>query len=303
MIQEIAPYQLKNEYRPERVPRPDDYCLLFDRQKVLCAVREGKLDLPRIRQLPDTVTYTYLFSIELEETNEKKPERDDSTGNDVDENNSENCICFFTPAGDIPPGPEGFSYQDVWRNRRGIETDQRLMFAIATGKHLTHWYHNNRFCGCCGQRTEHDAKERALSCPSCGNRIYPRLMPAVIVGVIHDDQLLVTKYSDRELPFYALVAGFVEIGESLEECVRREVMEEVGLKVKNIRYYKSQPWGIVDDILTGFYCDVDGDPTVRLDPDELKEGIWVKRGEVPLQPDHYSLTGEMMRIFNEGVKV
>ena len=288
MIQEINPYKLDNQYRPGRTPRPDDYCLMYDRQKVLCAVQDGKLILPRISDFPETVSYTYLFSIDYAEL--------EITGHEEEAER----ICFFAPDGEIPPGPDGFSYQDVWRNRRGIETDQRLMFAIATGKHLMHWYHTNRFCGCCGHPTEHDRKERALSCPSCGNRIYPRLMPAVIVGVIHDDQLLVTKYSDRDLPFYALVAGFVEIGETLEECVQREVMEEVGLKVKNIRYYKSQPWGIVDDILTGFFCDVDGDPTVHLDPGELKEGIWVNRGEVPLQPDHYSLTGEMMRIFNDG---
>ena len=90
------------------------------------------------------------------------------------------------------------------------------------------------------------------------------------------------------------------IGETLEETVQREVMEELGLKVKNIRYYKSQPWGIVDDLLTGFFCDVDGDTTIRLDRSELKEGLWVKREDVVLQPNTLSLTNEMMTIFKEG---
>ena len=82
--------------------------------------------------------------------------------------------------------------------------------------------------------------------------------------------------------------------------MEREVMEEVGLKVRNIRYYKSQPWAIADDILAGFYCDVDGDTTIRLDTSELKEGVWMRREEVVLQPDDYSLTNEMMMMFKEG---
>ena len=82
----------------------------------------------------------------------------------------------------------------------------------------------------------------------------------------------------------ALVAGFTEIGETMEETVKREVMEETGLKVKNIRYYKSQPWGIASDILLGYYCDVDGDDTITMDESELKYAEWVKREDIVLQP-------------------
>jgi NAD+ diphosphatase len=142
--------------------------------------------------------------------------------------------------------------------------------------------------------------ERAIVCPACGRTIYPRIVPAVIVGVTDGDRILMTKYAGRSIPFYALIAGFTEIGETFEETVAREVMEEVGLKVRNIRYYKSQPWAIADDILAGFYCDVDGDTTIRLDTSELKEGVWMKREEVVLQPDDYSLTNEMMLMFKEG---
>ena len=80
----------------------------------------------------------------------------------------------------------------------------------------------------------------------------------------------------------------------------REVMEEAGLKVKNIRYYKSQPWGIVDDLLAGFYCDVDGDTTIHMDTHELKEAVWVRRENVIGQPNDYSLTNEMMMTFKAG---
>ena len=130
--------------------------------------------------------------------------------------------------------------------------------------------------------------------------IYPRIIPAVIVGVTNGDEIVLTKYAGRDIPYYALVAGFTEIGESFEATVHREVMEEVGLRVKNIRYYKSQPWAIVDDLLAGFYCDVDGDPTIHRDDGELKEALWVKREDVILQPDDFSLTNEMMLTFKEG---
>ena len=96
------------------------------------------------------------------------------------------------------------------------------------------------------------------------------------------------------------MAGFTEIGETLEETVSREVMEETGVKVKNIRYYKSQPWGMAQDILTGFYCEADGDGEICMDEGELKYAEWVKREDIVLQPGSASLTNEMMRMFKEG---
>lgn len=138
-----------------------------------------------------------------------------------------------------------------------------------------------------------------MKCEECGYIIYPRLNPAVIVGVRNGDSLLLTKYR-QGYGYNALVAGFVEIGETLEECVAREVMEETGLSVKNITYYKSQPWGIAGDILVGFYCDVDGDDTIHMDDNELKYAEWVRREDIELQPANYSLTNEMMRMFKNG---
>ena len=95
------------------------------------------------------------------------------------------------------------------------------------------------------------------------------------------------------------MAGFTEIGETLEETVAREVMEETGVRVKNIRYYKSQPWGMAQDILAGFFCEADGDAQIRMDENELRYAQWVKREEIELQPNNLSLTNEMMRMFKE----
>ena len=169
---------------------------------------------------------------------------------------------------------EPYSYESVRDLRRNGKMERHLVFAAFTALQLCSWYHDN---------------------------LYPRIIPAVIVGVTNGDYLLHTKYErSRSIPFYALVAGFTEIGETFEECVAREVMEETGLRVKNIRYYKSQPWGIVDDILAGFYCDVDGDTTVRLDTSELCEGVWIHRKDIVGQPDDASLTHHMMITFRDG---
>ena len=126
--------------------------------------------------------------------------------------------------------------------------------------------------------------------------IYPRINPAVIVGVIKGDCLLITRYRTG-FAHNALVAGFAEIGETLEQTVRREVMEETGVSVRNIRYYKSQPWGMAQDLLTGFFCEADEESVIHMDQNELKYAEWVRRNDIVLQPNNLSLTNEMMSRF------
>ena len=195
-------------------------------------------------------------------------------------------------------GDSEYAYEPA-RTLRQL-TSKHICFAAMTAWHLFVWYRNNRFCGRCGSKTEHDHKERMMRCPNCGNMIFPRINPAVIVAVTDGDKLLLTKYAGRAYSRYALIAGFTEIGETAEETVAREVMEEVGLHVKNIRYYKSQPWGVDGNILMGFYCDLDGDGTIRLDQTELALGEWYDRDNLPAHDDGISLTREMIRVFEEG---
>ena len=117
--------------------------------------------------------------------------------------------------------------------------------------------------------------------------------------MIRGEELLLTRYRVG-YRHNALVAGFTEIGETAEETVAREVMEETGLRVRNIRYYKSQPWGIANDLLLGYYCEADGDTAIRMDEGELRLAQWVRREEIQLQPDDFSLTNEMMLMFKNG---
>ena len=276
MIQDIGPHRLHNEYRPDAKPGPGDLVFFFDGRNLCVRLKEGSFFLPRAEEVEGIQDPIYLFSLD-------------------------DRACFLSP-GPFPAAlsQKGYVSMDIRRLRQEGYGPKERYFAALTALQLSTWYRDNRFCGTCGKETVLSQTERALVCPSCGRTIYPRIVPAVIVGVTDGDRILMTKYAGRGIPFYALIAGFTEIGETLEETVEREVMEEVGLKVRNIRYYKSQPWAIADDILAGFYCDVDGDTTIRLDTSELKEGVWMRREEVVLQPDDYSLTNEMMMMFKEG---
>ena len=177
---------------------------------------------------------------------------------------------------------------------------QYRAFAGITGYQLYSWYKNHRYCGHCGSSMKKDKKERMLYCEECHNMEYPKICPATIIGVTDGNRLLMSKYAGRAYKKYALLAGFVEIGETVEETVKREVMEEVGLKVKNIRYYKSQPWGFTDSLLFGYFCELDGDDTIRLDTNELSQAGWYTRDEITLEDDYLSLTREMILQFKEG---
>ncbi|MDO4265722.1 MAG: NAD(+) diphosphatase [Eubacteriales bacterium] len=298
MIQDIFPHKLNNHYDPDAVPNADSIILCFTEEGILCKLPletdaegtekegadTGKTEdaflLPRLQEITDSGVTTagddflYLFSM-------------DRTG-------------YFLFRNENIPNLHGFKIHSLRALREKASVPVHLMFALYTGRQLAAWYRNNRYCGRCGALTAPDAKERAIRCQACGQLVYPRINPAVIVGVTHEDRLLLTKYRTG-FPHYALVAGFTEIGETLEETVAREVMEETGLKVKNIRYYKSQPWGIADDLLAGFYCEADGSTEICMDSSELKLAEWKRREEIELQPDDYSLTNEMMRRFKEGL--
>ena len=139
-----------------------------------------------------------------------------------------------------------------------------------------------------------------LRCPVCGNMIYPKIAPAVIVALTDGDRLLMTRYRGRPYKGYALIAGFNEVGETMEDTVRREIMEEVGLHCKDIRYCGSQPWGTESNLLLGYFAKLDGDAAIHLDRQELSEAEWLDREEIDIPADGYSLTNHMIQLFLRG---
>lgn len=269
MIQDIFPNRLYNQFSERSDPDPEDMVLCFDGGRLL--MKDGTM-LPRVSDFPGGTEFTYLLKLD--------------------------SVRFYLTR----TAPEGFSWVETGALRRQAVLPKAEMFAVLTGKHLSDWYRDNRFCGRCGSAMVHSEKERAMTCPHCRYTAYPRIMPAVIVGVTNGDKLLLTKYRTG-YGHNALIAGFTEIGETAEETVAREVMEEAGVRVKNIRYYKSQPWGIANDLLLGYYCDLDGDETITMDAGELRYAQWVKREDIELQPDDFSLTNEMMCRFKNGGKL
>ena len=138
-----------------------------------------------------------------------------------------------------------------------------------------------------------------MVCTGCKNEVYPKIAPAVILGIIDEetDSILLTRYADREYKKYALVAGFIEMGESAEAAAEREAMEETGLKIKDIEFFADQPWGFAQNLLIGFFAKVTGSREIKPDTSELAEAVWVKREDVPAQPGGISLTSEMMWAF------
>ena len=284
MIQDIAPYRFRNEFRDTQdvVMHATDPVFAFENRTVLCRQNEdGTYSFPAVREVLDGGTDTdlllYLFA------EERGAER-------------RNYYLYRSHDTQESLAAQGYTYTNISAFRSaGPKND---WFACMSAFHLFCWYKDTRFCGRCGCRLDHDKKERALRCPECNNVIYPRINPAVIVGVTKGDCLLITRYRSG-YGHNALVAGFTEIGETLEETVAREVMEETGVRVKNIRYYKSQPWGMAQDILAGFFCEADGDAKIHMDENELRYAQWVKREEIELQPNNLSLTNEMMRMFKE----
>jgi NAD+ diphosphatase len=278
VIQDISPRVFHNEYVP-RPPRPGDIAFVYDDGKVLLDNRGGSAAFPAVGD------FAADFGI--------------SGGDGVFLFTVDETAFFLFPAAGLPE-KDGYELNGQWIFR-GFEP-KHLAFAGITACHLAAWYEKHRFCGRCGKPARLDEKERKTYCPDCGVSDYPGISPAVIVGVINGERLLLTHYADRPVYTYALIAGFTEIGETIEDTVRREVMEEVGLRVKNIRFYKSQPWAFSSSLLVGFYCDLDGDDTVTLDGVELAEAVWIPRGEIPPQDTGIALTAEMIEQFVKGLQ-
>lgn len=277
MIQDIAPHRLDNQYRPLQ-PQPQDTVLVFAPGGLLCALADGALRFPARRELDAGAgcRFFYLFALDGRPWFLAWP--------GAEELGLPPCY---------QPQPSAFF--------RGCRP-RALAYAAVTAFHLWHWYDTARWCGHCGAPLVHDGRERMMRCPACGNLIYPRISPSVIAGVCDGDRILMTRYAGRAYTRWALVAGFTEIGETPEQTVAREVREEVGLAVKNIRYWGSQPWGFTGGLLLGYFCELDGSDAVTLDESELACAQWTARSAMDetMADDGVSLTRAMMRAFALG---
>lgn len=166
----------------------------------------------------------------------------------------------------------------------------------ATGLHVLHWARTHRFCGCCGAETAIKPDERALACPDCTHVFYPRISPAIIVAVVREKKILLAHSAHFTPGLYTVIAGFVEPGETLEDCVSRELMEEVGITVKNIRYFASQPWPFPDSLMTAFTAEYDAGE-ITVDNHEIIDAGWYSADSIPLIPEKVSVARRLIDCF------
>lgn len=274
MIQDTGK-SFDNQYRNE-IPTDEDYvfvCRGYNPKTEILGDIDGGVSFPKVRELNvSKEDLRYLFEVDGKH--------------------------FFLYMGKDTKefGNYHFHPTKILRTCNPVE----LCFAGMTAIHLYSWYENHRCCGRCGHKMVHHDTLRALKCPECGNLTFPVISPCVIAGVRNGDSICISYYGDREYKGRALIAGYIEIGETPEDAVRREVMEEVGLKVKNIQYFGSQPWGFDSNLLLGYFCDLDGDDTITLDQNELSSARFVRREDLGTDDNLLALTGTMIEEFRKG---
>lgn len=163
---------------------------------------------------------------------------------------------------------------------------------------LLAWRRDHQFCGRCGSATSLSDRGQAMACGHCEFSCYPRLAPCVIVAVTRGSELLLAAPRHRRAMFYSTLAGFIEPGESAEQAVAREIEEEVGIKVSNIRYHGSQPWPFPGQLMLGFYADYAGGD-LRPDREEIEDAGWFSADNLPPIPPEWSIAGQLIRGFLE----
>lgn len=194
-------------------------------------------------------------------------------------------------------GPDGTSFEQL----RSLFTKLPETVWTLAGRavQIAEWHRTHRFCGRCGEQTELARGERARKCPACGLLNFPRLSPATITVVTRGEEALLARGRAFGGPMYSALAGFVEPGESLEQCVAREVKEEVGVDITNIRYFGSQPWPFPNSLMLGFHADYAGGEIVCQES-EIVDAQWFTRDNLPNMPGGMSISRWLIDAWIEG---
>ena len=204
------------------------------------------------------------------------------------------CYCAELPVNTVSPA--GMSFADLRSLYSTFEEDIFLLAGKAM--QIVSWDQTHQYCGKCGTTTEELYGERAKKCPNCGFISYPRISPAVITAILKDNKILLAHAKAFSGNLYSLIAGFVEPSETLEECVQREIMEEVNLKVKNIKYWGSQPWPFPNSLMVGFTAEYEsGDLCV--DGVEIGDAGWYMVDSLPELPSDISIARKIINWYIE----
>ena len=275
MIHEIHPHQFNNQFYPGKKTEEEDYIFHYQGNMMLMKKTDDGFMVPQKKDLSQMnldTTFSYLFSI-----------------------NNQSC---FLLKEDLAVDPEKFVYQEISFFR--THKQKEIAWISLVGFQLMSWYELNKFCGKCGSETYEKSDERAIVCPVCDTQVYPKISPAIIVAIVCGNSILLARNSNFPESWYSLVAGYADIGESLEETVIREVKEEVGIDIRNLRYYKSQPWPFSGSMMIGFIAKTEKRQQIQIDKKEITDAAWFERNNLPNHPSNISIAGEMIELFLRG---
>jgi NAD+ diphosphatase len=199
--------------------------------------------------------------------------------------------CYSAELDREAAAPEGMYFEQLRKLWGSLP--EELFWIAGRAFQIMDWDRNHQFCGRCGARTERNKEERVRACPRCGLASYPRISPAIIVAVTREDRILLARARRFPTAMYSVIAGFVEPGESLEQCVHREIEEEVGITVKNLRYFGSQSWPFPNSLMVAFTAEHAGGE-ISIDPSEIVDAGWFAADQLPRIPDRLSIARRLI---------
>ncbi len=198
---------------------------------------------------------------------------------------------------DNTQAPSGMSFVDL-RSTFGV-LDEDSFWLASKAVQVVAWEQTHRYCGKCGSFTQDLSGERAKVCPKCGFISYPRICPAVITAVFKENKILLAHARSFKGDMHSLIAGFVEAGETLEEAVEREIMEEIGIKVKNVEYWGSQPWPYPNSLMLGFIAEYESGE-INVDGIEISHADWYDVENLPELPPKVSIARKIIDWYSQG---
>lgn len=275
MINELFPISINTHFSKVKAVQENDLIIYFNESGMLWKKGEKDFVIPQRKDFVDfthKTETTFLFTID-------------------------NVPCYLL-WDNLKPKNNNFAFKEITFFR--TQKHREFAWLSLVGYHIYNWYLNHRFCGKCGTPTQHKPDERAKVCPNCKAVVYPVISPAIIVAITCGSKILLIRGKGQQVKWHTLVAGYVDIGETLEQTVEREVAEEVGIKVKNIRYYKSQPWPLSGSMMIGFVAEADENQPIRIDENEISEASWFNRDNLPEYSPALSIGGEMIEKFERG---
>ncbi|MEZ5557422.1 MAG: NAD(+) diphosphatase [Pseudomonadales bacterium] len=273
----IDPDDFASEVRvPDSVARADSWFFLFLDGQLVCRVEQG---------IPSPVLGDELRWLDVEIASEHYLGR------------YRGRACFAAEGSGLVP--EGYSVTPLraWLGR----VEPSLFYLAGRAQQIIEWHDSHRFCGRCGEPMADHPEDRAKACPSCDLVNYPRLSPSIIVLITRGEEMLLARNANWPTGMYSTLAGFVEPGESIEQTVHREVFEEVGLKVRNLRYLGSQSWPFPNSLMLGFHAEYAGGDIICQEG-EIAEARWFRYDDLPNVPPGTAISRWLIDDFINGLK-